>query len=462
MSLSLRPYQSTVIDNVRSRMKSGVRSILITAPTGAGKTVLTAWMLKEAASRGMASWFCVHRRELVKQSVRTFGDVGVSHGVIANNFAEDRHQDIQVASIQTLARRYHKFKKPKLIIWDECHHIAAGSWGKIHAAFPDAFHIGLTATPERLDGKGLGKHFQEIVHGPSVKWLIENKYLSPYKLYAPSSVNVSKMHIQMGDYKKSELNAAVDKPTITGDAIKHYQKIAPGKRALVFCVSIEHSKHLVSQFIAAGIPSAHVDGETPTEERDNAIKDFENGKTKVLSNVDLFGEGFDLPALEVAILLRPTQSLGLYLQQVGRSLRTSFGKESAIILDHAGNVARHGLPCEERDWSLEGRNLRRVGSDESAPPVRICKSCFAAAKSGPPVCPFCGCAYEIKPRLVETVDGSLEEVNLDAMRKIKRTEQGKAQSLEELIEIGKKRGYKRPNLWAKYVMNSRQKRKVFG
>jgi len=462
MSLSLRPYQESIVDTVRNKMRSGIKSVLITSPTGSGKTVLTAFMLKTAASKGMASLFIVHRRELIKQTVKTFGDVGVSHGIIANGFPADSSKLIQIGAVQSLARRLNRIKKPKLILWDECHHLAANSWDKIHAQFPDAFHVGLSATPQRLDGKGLVKYFREIVHGPSVRWLIENKFLSPYKLYAPSSVNVSNVHMQMGDYNKAELNIAVDKPTITGDAIKHYQKLAEGKRALVFCCSIEHSKHVVSQFQGAGISSAHVDGETPKEERDEAISKFKAGEIKVLSNIDLFGEGIDLPSLEAVILLRPTASLGLYLQQLGRSLRISSCKTTAIILDHVGNCVRHGLPDEEREWTLEGTLGSRKKNEEQVSSVKICAKCFAAVKAGTLVCRYCGHTFELKPRKVDEVDGSLEEVDLDAMRKIKRTEQYQAETLEELIALGKIRKYKNPYAWGKFVFQSRQKRRVFG
>jgi superfamily II DNA or RNA helicase len=456
--MKLRPYQEIIIEKTRERMRAGVRSCLITSPCGSGKTVLTAHMLKRAAEKGIPSLFLVHRRELIKQSIKAFGEVGVPHGVIANNFNHDARHLIQLASVQTLSRRVNKVTAPKLVIMDECHHVGASTWAKIHETFKDAFHIGLTATPERLDGKGLGKWYKEIIHGPSVQWLIENGFLAPYKLYAPSSVNVSKMHMLGGDYKRDELSQAVDKPTITGDAIKHYMKLAPGKRAVVFCVSIEHSKHVVAQFQSAGIPSAHVDGETPTEERDEAVKKFASGKIQVLSNVELFGEGFDLPALEVAILLRPTASLGLFIQQTGRALRTSPGKETALILDHAGNVSRHGLPDEERDWSLEGHDCKTKG--EKSLSVRICPSCFGAQKSGRPVCSFCGFVFEAKQRKVEHVDGDLREIDLDQLRRIKKSEQGRCSTLEELTELGKKRGYKHFRRWAHFLFQARQRRKV--
>ena len=325
-------------------------------------------MLGTAAERGMPSWFIVHRRELINQSSRAFTGEGIKHGIISANYEVNRTALVQIASIQTLSRRYHKYRVPSLIVWDECHHIAANSWSKIFSLYPNSVHIGLTATPERLDGTGLDKWFRVMVKGPSVAWLIENKYLSNYKLYAPSKVDLTNVRTRMGDYVGSELTAVVDKPSITGDAIKHYKKLADGKRAVVFCASIEHSKHVVKQFLDAGIPAAHVDGETDINERDAAIRRFRDGTIKILSNVELFGEGFDVPCIEAAILLRPTQSLGLYLQQVGRSLRPNPGKDYAVILDHAGNCERHGLPDDEREWTLAGREKK---SDCLVTAVRI-------------------------------------------------------------------------------------------
>ena len=456
----LRPYQHKIIEETRALMRQGVKSILITAPTASGKTVLVAHMLKTAESRGMASFFIVHRRELVKQSTITFSAVGVRHGICAANFQEDKRPLVQIASIQTLARRFNKYRKPSLIIWDEAHHCAANTWKKIHAAFPEAYHIGLTATPARLDGQGLKPYFSRMVNGPSVEWLIENKYLAPYKLYAPVSINLNGLHTSMGDWVKSELSERVDKPTITGDAIKQYLKHAEGKRAVVFAVSIEHSKHIAAQFVAAGIPAAHIDGETDIVMRDYNIDQFREGKIKILSNVDLCGEGFDLPALEAAILLRPTQSLGLYLQQIGRTLRIYPGKPHAIILDHVGACERHGLPDDPREWTLEGRDKKQdngVGIK-----VKVCGRCYAAQRPGSKECKFCGLIFEIQSREVEQKDGELSEVDILQLRRRRNMEQGRCRNREELLELARQRKYRNPNGWVYMIMQSRQRKKLAG
>lgn len=438
-------------------MRSGVRSMLVQSPTGSGKTILTAYMLKTAESKGMAAFFIVHRRELIEQSIETFNTVNVPHGVIARGFPQNRNKLIQIASIQTLVRRYEQFKKPSLIIWDECHHISAGSWDRLYRSFPDAYHIGLTATPQRLDGTGLNKWFEKMIKGPSVRWLIDNGFLCNYTLYAPSGVNLDGVHTRMGDYVQSEIEDIVDRPTVTGDAIKHYLKFCNGKRAVAFCVSVKHSKHVVEQFNKSGIIAAHVDAKTPPEERSTIIRRFRDGKIKVLSNVELFGEGFDLPALEAAILLRPTKSIGLYLQQVGRALRPSLDKDKAVILDHAGNCHIHGFPDDEREWSLKGRKGKK-----SKPGVLIktCKACFAAIPSKSEKCPHCG--YEFIPvgREVEFVDGDLVEVDTKVTKDAKLVEQGKCRTFEDLVALGKRRNYRYPYKWAKIIMQTRKKKEL--
>jgi DNA repair protein RadD len=457
--IQLRPYQLDGINQMRSLMRQGCKSILYTAPTGSGKTALTAHMLHTAASRGHRSLFICHRRELIHQSAEAFDKEGLKYGIISAGFTEDRKQVVQIASIQTFSQRYQSQISPRLIIWDECHHIASKSWSAIFAHFKGAYHIGLTATPQRLDGAGLYPTFQKLVVGPSVSDLISQGYLSPYRLYAPSQPDTTGLHIRMGDYEKKELESAVDRPSITGDAVSHYKRLANGKRAIVFAVSIQHSKNVVARFQQEGIHAEHVDGETPEDERDRAIEDFKRGDIRILSNVELFGEGLDIPGVEAIILLRPTQSLGLYLQQLGRGLRISEGKQTAIILDHAGNCQRHGLPDEERTWSLAGHMAKRSNVENSNGSVKICPSCFAAQESKWNFCQFCGWQFPIKPREVPEKEGELEEIT--AIKRQARQEQGMAQSMEDLYRIGRQRGYKNPRAWAYYVFKGRlAKRKV--
>lgn len=353
-------------------------------------------------------------------------------------------------------------RRPKLIVWDECAHIAAQSWAKIHSEFPEAFHIGLTATPLRLDGKGLGEYFDKIVKGPSVSWLINNGFLAKYRLFSPPGINTDGIHITMGDFDKKEVEAASDKPTITGDAIKHYLKHAKGKRTLAFCCSIAHSKHVVDQFIKAGIPAAHVDGETEVYERDRKIRSFERGEILILSNVDLFIEGLNVTSAVGAILLRPTKSLSIFLQSCGRVLRPDPEKEEAIILDHCGLVQKHGLPDEEREWTLDAKNGGQHGKGDQSKniSVRICPSCFAAQASRKTICTFCGFTFEIESRKVAEVEGDLQEVDLETIRRNRNREQGQAQTVEDLAKIGISRGYKSPWKWAHFVFQARQAKRL--
>lgn len=442
-------------------MKEGIRSVLIQSPTGSGKTALTANMLHAAAKKGMRSWFVVHRKELIDQSARAFKLEGLQYGLIASGYAQNRSANVQIAGIGTLIRRMYRYHKPNLIVWDECHHAAARSWSSVFEAFPDSYHVGLTATPERLDGRGLNSYFQKMIHGPSVSWLIENGFLSKYKLYAPANVDLSQVPRRMGDYARSELAGAVDKPKITGSAIEHYKRLAYGKRALVFCVSVAHSRHVAEQFRAAGFAATHVDGDTPTQERTDAMRRFQDGNIQVLTSVDIFGEGVDVPALECVMLLRPTQSLGLYLQQIGRSLRPSPGKEAAIILDHVGNCERFGLPDQEREWSLEGR---QKSSGDFKLAVRICPECFGAQPPSP-ICIFCKMVFALKPREIQTVSGELKEVDAAAQLALKlkwKREQGQTQSFAELVNLGIQRHYKRPHAWAAMILKGRQAKKMKG
>ncbi len=460
MAFALRDYQHLILEDTRALLRAGSHSVLIQSPTGSGKTALCAHMMGTASGRGHRAWFVVHRRELTKQSIATFDKVGIPHGVVAAGFPPDPRQLVQIGSIQTLVKRFDRLQPPRLIVWDECHHLAAGSWSQVHAAFPEAVHIGLSATPERLDGTGLSRWFDHLVEGPTVAELIGEGWLVPYRLFAPAPVDLSSVRTTLGDFAKGQLAGVMDRPTITGDAIAHYQRYAAGRRAVVFCVSVEHSRHVVAQFTAAGIAAAHVDGESHPIERDDAIARFERGEIQVLSNVELFGEGFDLPAIECVIMLRPTHSLALYLQQCGRGLRPAPGKGECIILDHAGNSQRHGLPDDPRAWSLEGRKKPKASTSAQVP-VRTCLRCFATVPAAAIACKHCGFAFQDSgAREVEQVDGELVEVAIDPIeaRRVRNREQAKAQTLEDLIALGMARGYRNPTAWASHIWQARQRR----
>lgn len=458
--IDLRYFQKDMLDEASALLRRGVKSLLLQAPTGAGKTVLAGHMLKTASERGFRSWFICHRRELVKQSSATFTRFQIPHGIVAAGFDSNRFRQVQVCGLQTLSRRYQQLAEPGFVVWDEAHHIAAGSWAEIHAAFPNAIHIGLSATPVRLDGTGLGGFFKEIVLGPSISTLIEDRFLSDYKLFQPSgSIDLGGVHQTGGDYNKKELNEALNKSTITGDAISHYLKLAKNKRAIMFEVSVERSMEAVARFKASGIPAEHVDGETDPAVRDAAMARFIAGETLVLSNVDLFGEGVDVPAVEVLIDCAPTMSLSRCMQRWGRVLRPAPGKTHAIILDHAGNTKRHGMPDDEREWSLEGRKKAKKKNDGDVA-IKQCPMCFTVMRSHVSECRHCGHVFVTIGRHIEQVEGSLQEVDRELMRKQQRIEQATASTLEDLIRIGTLRGYKRPELWARHVFRARQSKRA--
>lgn len=453
--MQLRPYQIDITTRTRQAMQEGNRCVLIQLCTGGGKTLLTAKMLQTAAQKNIPSIFICHRRELIKQTHIAFNGLNIGHGIIGAGFPFSSRPMVQIASIQTLKNKLHKIRKPGLVVFDECHHQSAKSWETVYNAFPDAYIIGLTATPARLDGSGLGKYYSVMVQGPTMQELIDQGYLSNYKIFAPSNVDVSKIHSRVGDYVTSELASAIDKPTITGDAINEYKKLANGKRAIVRGVSIEHSKHIAKQFNDAGITAQHVDGTTPHEIRDLAMESFRRGDTLILSNVELFAEGLDVPAVECVIDLRPTKSLILYLQFIGRALRPMENK-IAIIIDHAGNTARHGLPCDDREWDLQGRDKK--SKTDTGPMIRLCPQCFFACNSWRKECPECKHQFTVQSREVDHKEGELTEVDVQAIRKNKRMEEGKCKTLEDLIKLGEERGYDKK--WAYLRWKVRQPKKV--
>jgi superfamily II DNA or RNA helicase len=458
--MQLRPYQEKDFHALRGAFRAGSKSVLFVAPTGYGKTVLFSHIAKNAIQRGKRVMILCHRAELIDQIVSSLRAVGLDPEIIAAGHAcQDRQ--LMVASVWTLINRLYAFEPPDLLVVDEAHHATSKTtWGKILNHWKSAHRLGVTATPIRLSGEGLDDLFDSMVLGPSTQDLIELGFLTPVRVFAPSQPDLKGVHKRGGDYAIGELEQALAKSSVTGDAVAHYQRLCSGKRAIAFCVSVEHAKSISTAFNKAGIPSEHIDGSLDSEERKLRIKDFREGRTLVLTSCDLVSEGFDLPAIEVGISLRPTASVGLWLQQVGRCIRTAVGKENAVILDHAGNTHRHGLPTDAREWSLTGAGEKKKRSaQEAVASVRTCKSCFACSPVTSPVCRECGEAFPVKARKLEKREGDLEEIK-GQIRQKAAEERRRASSLDGLIALGKMRGYKNPRAWAEHVMRGRQHKRM--
>jgi DNA repair protein RadD len=480
--MQLRPFQNDIYHQVVNLIKKGRRRILIVSVTGSGKTVMASHFLKQAFSKGNSAMFNCHRIELVHQSASTFFQAGFPFGVVSPQHKEEYEKIIQVSSIQTLSRRLKNLKHaPKVIIWDECHHLAAANWSYLFHNFPNAVHIGLTATPQRLDGKGLKDFFEEMILGPSMKELISEGYLTDYKVKStPNKVDYTGVKKRMGDYIATDLASVFDNPAIRGDALKQWLKHAQGQKTIGFSTNVEHSKNLTDTFSAAGFKAEHIDGGSDKGHRSSAINRYKTGATSLLFNVDLFGEGFDVPATQAIMQIRKTASLGLHLQQVGRVLRPSYhpgytkddllirdlrlkaiadsDKPYGTIIDMVQNYKDHGFADDDREWSLEGKK-----QSEKNVMKKECPECYHVNEGNVRTCEECGYVFVIaKERAganLLATDEDLIEINVERERQQKKNEQFLAQSKEDLIKIGRQRGYKNPARWAQYVLDGREQKK---
>ena len=404
--VALRPYQSRAISAVRDHVVAGRRSVLLASPTGSGKTLTSAEIMRSAVALGSRVLFVVHLRELVDQTVAALASLG--HDWIGVMRGDDSRTDslapVQVASIQTLARR----EKPtaQVVVLDEAHRSIADSYVKhVWDAYPESVIIGLTATPCRGDGRGLGERYQALVVAATYEELIKAGHISEPTVYAPSrDVDLSHVRRVGGDFVESELEEVMGK--IVGDVVDEWKHRAEGMKTIVFASGIKHSKQIVESFLGAGVSAEHLDGETPGAERREILARLASGQTRVVSNCAVLTEGFDCPSVRCAILARPTLSLVLHRQTVGRVLRA--GDVAPIVLDHAGNCARHGLPTDDLEWSLDGEAKLKKKTDH-----RVCKSCFAYFSVREDTCPHCGWKVPPpKPRKdIEIVPGPLVQVD---------------------------------------------------
>lgn len=466
-----RDYQEEVIVDVRTELRNGKRYILVVLATGSGKTVIFSFIARSAAEKGNRVLILAHRDQLIKQASRKLRDYGVRHGIIMAGYTPDPVSKVQVASVQTLTRRLGKIRfRPDIIIIDEAHLSAAKSYRDILDAFPEARVLGFTGSPCRLDGKPLGREaggiYDHMIQGISIKRLIERGFLVRPKVYGSEhELDLSGIKKSMGDYNVEQLAEVVDKPKITGDAVKMYQKICPDAPAVAWCVTVEHAEHVAAAFNAQGIRAVMLCGEHDSAYRDKVLGGLDSGEIKVVTFVGILIEGVDCPAISAIIMLRPTLSLSSYLQVIGRGLRpytspAGVKKEVCYVLDHASLWKRHGFADEEREWSLDVE-VKAKGSKKKAAEPQVeaiqCKACFAVFAPAP-ACPSCGHIVEVKTRKLEHVDGELKEITpemAEALRKSKKAEVKNAKSLEELERIGAERGYSQG--WAKNTWEARQR-----
>lgn len=426
MRQTLRPFQEKAINELREGVRLGLKGQLLVAPTGAGKTTIAAFLIESAVNNGGRVLFLAHRRELIYQPSRRLDDMGIDHGIIMGQHKRNKpHLPVQVASVQTLVNRdmYHL---PTLVIIDEAHRARAESYGTVLDALGRPIVIGLTATPCRLDGKGLGGSlFQRIVECPQVAELTDMGFLVPAITFAGKKHNMSGYKKTAGDYRSEDVAAEMNKPELIGDVVKEWIAKAIGRPTIAFASTIDHSNALVAEFKANGITAEHVDANTPSDIRDTIISRLASGETQVVSNVGIYDEGVDCPAVSCIIDDAITASLVKYLQRRGRGLRPHPGKTDCLILDHAGNVYHpgHGLPSTPRVWELdEDKEKKKSESPDYADQVKVCPECGMAHPIQVITCE-CGYAFSVsKGRQTKHAEGELHEITEESIKIISESQ----------------------------------------
>ena len=424
----------------------GYRRPLVVAPCGAGKSYLFAEMVRRTQGEALV---LTHRQELKEQHEKLFRNLGI--------------ENARVAMVLTEANRLGQYEKPSLIVADEAHLSRSNSWMRV-IEYYNTWTVGMTATPVRLDGKPLGDVFSTLIEGVDVKWLIEHQNLAPYEYYAPTLIETDGLRTVAGDYVASDLEKLMNERAVYGNVIESYQRFAPGERSIVYCVSVEHARATADAFNSAGIRSEFLFAGTPAGQRKQVLEDFRRGEFTVLCNVGIISEGVSIDEVTCCILLRPTESVALGIQQMMRCMRYLPGKVAKIV-DCVGNYTRIGLPDDERVWSL-GEPLKRKprldGNGDFY--IRTCPNCYMTFKTAP-ICPFCGTEYPLHPREIKAREEielqritAEEMARIEAEKKKARMEQGRADSFEDLVKIGKQRGYKNPAFWASQVMRGRKRR----
>ena len=427
MTNSLRPYQQDTLDNVYKSLRTGHKRIVVQQPPRTGKTVIMAEIAKRATAKGNRVLVVVHRQELVEQTQRTFVKWGVDMSLCRVGMVQtlwrrvkrgknNRHGAASVSLGDTHEKRRTRPSvinvSPKVIIIDEAHHALAKSYKTVVEAFPDATTLMFTATPYRLSGAGMAEVADDLIQGLQVTNLINMGFLAPVKYFAPPDINTGLLRRQRGEFTEDSIDQALSK-RIYGNAVDQYKLRANGKKAIAYCHTVQAAKRLADEFNKNGISAVEVDGSTPAAERAAEVERFRNGDITVMTNVEIFTEGLDLPNVDCVIQLRPTQSLALYLQFAMRAMNPREGK-TAIILDHVGNYERFGLPTDDREWSLEGKGKKSSAGVTTGPQIQTCRACFGTfyvtqVKNG--LCPLCGAPLPKEaPEEAKVIDVDLVEV----------------------------------------------------
>ena len=422
----LRDYQIDVYRKTVDAFRQGYKRPLVCLPCGGGKSYLFAEMAKNTRGEVL---ILTHRRELLSQHNELLSGLGIN---------------ARVSMVLTEANRLGQYQRPALIITDEAHLSRSNSWMKV-LDYYNTFTVGFTATPVRLDGKPLGDMYDTLIEGVSVKWLIENKRLAPFEYYAPMTIDVDNVRKVAGDYVVSDLERIMNEKAIYSNAIDSYKRLANGEKTIAYCVSVKHAETLAEQFRNAGYSATSISAGTPN--REQIMDNFRNGKITVLCNVGIISEGISINDVTCCLLLRPTESIALGIQQMMRCMRYAQGK-TAKIIDCAGNFMRVGLPDEDREWSItaSAKKPESMNSDGDFT-VRVCRKCFKTFKTAP-VCPYCGEVYQLSPREIKAhEDIELKRITEEEMQRIEqekkrmRMEIGKAKTLADLWSIAKERGY---------------------
>lgn len=437
--MQLRDYQLQMVQQVNDAWSAGCKNVLGQLSTGGGKSLVIAALLQRHVGHSIV---IAHRKELVSQLSLTLAGFGIPHNIISpsenireiiatHHIAHQRsyyntQAAVTVASVGTLIRLPQQstlFNRVSLAICDEAHHLLRkNSWGKCFSRFPNARGFLPTATPVRADGNGLGRHAQgladTIITGPTMRELIAAGHLCDYRIFAPpndldlSSVNIT----ASGDFSPAPLRTAVHKSRITGDIVEHYLKIAPGKRGVTFAVDLKSAAEIAIEFKRNGVAAEVISSQTPPVLRQRLMQKFRAGELLQLVNVDILGEGVDVPAIEVVSMGRPTESYCVYAQEFGRALRPLAGKQNAIIIDHVNNYARHGLPDAPRVWSLDARTRTARSTPEDVIPLKTCIKCLSVFTRFSRDCPYCGhYSPPVNRSSPQFVDGDLCELDAETL-----------------------------------------------